>query len=244
MVLTYSVGMRRADRLFQIVQFLRSRRLTTAQWLAERLQISVRTVYRDIDDLSRSGVPIEGERGVGYVLRRSMDLPPLMFDRHELAAIELGLRFTQANTQSDLARAAMSALAKIRNVQGPVVGPVSRSALLVPRAAQARGQYVSELFDAVERRAKVRFLYRKPEHEEESRTVHPLGLFFWAPSWSLLAWCERRDDFRSFRLDRLRELTVVAETYEPVKGRTLEDYLRKIEREDDVPVDYMDPDRA
>lgn len=237
--------MRRADRLFQIVQFLRSRRLTTAQWLADRLQVSVRTIYRDLDDLSRSGVPLEGERGVGYVLRRSMDLPPLMFDRHELAAIELGLRFTQAHTQAALSRAAMSALAKIRNVQGvPANAPLVRSALLVPRFAGGRGRYVSELFEAIEQRAKMRFLYRKPESEEVSRTVHPLGLFFWGPNWSLLGWCELRADFRSFRLDRMRELQRTGENYESTAGRTLDDYLRKIEREDDVPLDYMDPDRA
>ncbi len=92
--------MRRADRLFQIVQLLRGRRLTTARWLAERLEVSPRTIYRDIADLIGSGVPVEGEAGVGYMLRPGMDLPPLMFDAEELAAIDLGLRFAQAVADS------------------------------------------------------------------------------------------------------------------------------------------------
>src|SRR5690606_18867897 len=105
--------MRRADRLFQIVQFLRSRRLTTAQWLASRLDVSVRTIYRDIQDLSLSGVPIEGEAGVGYMLRHSMDLPPLMFERSEIEALAIGARMVNGWGDPELQRAAESALAKI-----------------------------------------------------------------------------------------------------------------------------------
>jgi len=88
--------MRRADRLFEIIQLLRTRRITTAQWLARRLEISERTVYRDIQDLMLSGVPIEGETGVGYVLKSSFDLPPLMFNKQEISALTLGARLVKS----------------------------------------------------------------------------------------------------------------------------------------------------
>src|SRR5262245_3605323 len=105
--------MRRADRLFQIIELLRGRRLTTARTLAERLEVSERTIYRDVRDLMLSGVPIEGEAGVGYALRKGFDLPPLMFDREELDALVLGARFVQAWGGSDLSEAARRALFKI-----------------------------------------------------------------------------------------------------------------------------------
>jgi biotin operon repressor len=107
--------MRRADRLFQIVQYLRSRRLTVARWLAEQLEVSERTAYRDMRDLMLSGVPIEGEAGVGYALRHKLDLPPLMFDRSELDALKLGARMVAAWGDPAMAKAANLALAKIRS---------------------------------------------------------------------------------------------------------------------------------
>ena len=106
--------MRRADRLFQIVRTLRGGRLQTAQALAQRLEVSVRTVYRDVLDLQESGMPIEGEAGVGYTLRRDMDLPPLMFTRDELTALVLGARMVQAWGGAESVAAAQSALQRQR----------------------------------------------------------------------------------------------------------------------------------
>src|SRR3954469_23044602 len=109
--------MRRADRLFQIIQLLRRRRsTTTAAWLAERLGISLRTVYRDIADLVANGTPIEGEAGVGYRLRSDYDLPPLMFDREEIQALVLGARLVQQMGDAALVRAAGTVLAKVQAV--------------------------------------------------------------------------------------------------------------------------------
>ncbi|MGZ5583955.1 MAG: helix-turn-helix transcriptional regulator, partial [Usitatibacter sp.] len=105
--------MRRADRLFRLVQVLRARRFATARSLAEALEVSERTVYRDVRDLSLSGVPIEGEAGVGYALRRGFDLPPLMFDYEEIEALTAGARMVQAWSSPKLARAAQAALEKI-----------------------------------------------------------------------------------------------------------------------------------
>jgi len=117
--------MRRADRLFQIVQYLRGRRLTTARQLATWLSISERTVYRDIRDLSLSGVPIEGEAGIGYLLSASFDLPPLMFDLAEIEALTIGARMVQTWGSPELATAAELALAKI----AAVLPPAKRTAL-------------------------------------------------------------------------------------------------------------------
>ncbi len=120
--------MRRADRLFQIVQHLRSGRLVTARGLAERLEVSVRTVYRDVADLQATGVPIEGEAGVGYVMREGFDLPPLMFTRDEVVAVVAGARIVRAWGGAAMARAAEEALVKIEAV--------------LPEAARARARAV------------------------------------------------------------------------------------------------------
>ena len=126
--------MRRADRLFQLVQYLRGRRLTTAAQLAERLEVSIRTIYRDIRDLSLAGVPIEGEAGVGYRLRHDYELPPLSFDAIELEALALGARLAQSWAGPQLARAAELALAKIAQAM-PTDKRIAmeRSPLFAPR---------------------------------------------------------------------------------------------------------------
>src|SRR5437899_1479879 len=111
--------MRRADRLFQIVQRLRRRGVTTAAQLAQALEVSERTVYRDVRDLQLSGVPILGEAGVGYALPRGFDLPPLMFTEEELEALVVGARMVQAWGDQKLARAAEDALSKIETVVPP-----------------------------------------------------------------------------------------------------------------------------
>src|SRR5580700_2228096 len=113
--------MRRADRLFRIVQLLRSGRLQTARHLAEKLQVSHRTIYRDVQDLQLSGVPIAGEAGVGYTLRRDFDIPPLMFDHREITALVLGSRMVAAWGDADLAASAHDALRKIEAVLSPVL---------------------------------------------------------------------------------------------------------------------------
>jgi predicted DNA-binding transcriptional regulator YafY len=117
--------MRRADRLFQIVQLLRRERAVTAATLARELAVSERTIYRDVQDLVLSGVPIQGEAGVGYALPTHFDLPPLMFDREEVQALALGARMVQSSTDERLARAARSALAKVEQVLPPKLASAS-----------------------------------------------------------------------------------------------------------------------
>lgn len=234
--------MRRADRLFQIVQFLRSRRLTTAEWLASRLEVSKRTIYRDVEDLVGSGVPIEGEAGVGYVLRRKLDLPPLMFDRKELAAIELGLRFVGAYTDRPLTQAAVSAMAKIRSVlPDPVSAAAHAAPLYVPRVNSAARSNFGLIFAAVDEKRKAQVSYEDASAQSTERVIWPLGVFFWGNAWTVLSWCELRNDFRSFRTERIRRLEVLEDHYPDTPGRRLADYFRWMEKTHAVPMSDFDP---
>jgi predicted DNA-binding transcriptional regulator YafY len=234
--------MRRADRLFQIVQFLRSRRLTTALWLAEQLEVSTRTIYRDITDLCLSGVPIEGEAGVGYVLRQKIDLPPLMFDRSELAAVELGLRFVSAYAGQPLSAAAVSAMSKVRAVLPKGFASESPSfALYVPRKAPALGPVFGQVFAAIDEKRKLRIRYVDATAQESERTIWPLGAFFWGAAWTALAWCELRDDFRSFRLERIGKLEDLATGFPDIPGHRLADYFRLMQTTHAVPMSDFDP---
>ncbi|MDN3575250.1 YafY family protein [Chitinimonas viridis] len=216
--------MRRADRLFQIVQLLRGRRLTTARWLAEQLEISERTVYRDIRDLMLSGVPIEGEAGVGYTLRHKLDLPPLMFDREELTALRLGAEMAGAWSDPQLARAAQTALAKINSALP--------SDLRRPTAAMYAPCYNNHdaafgpLRNAIDNQLEVELQYRKPDGPIESRKVLPLALFFWGKHWTLAAWCELRQDHRHFRLERILSLKVLEQRFVSTPERSLRAWMK------------------
>ncbi|MBF6600851.1 MAG: YafY family transcriptional regulator [Dehalococcoidia bacterium] len=223
--------MRRADRLFRIIQLLRRRNVATAAWLAGELEVSERTVYRDIRDLTLSGVPIEGEAGVGYILRPGFDLPPLMFTEAEIEAMVLGARVVTSWADPAMAKAAADALARVEAVL-----PDRLRARLTSTPLFAPGFHVPELVlaklaplrGALDARRKVRLAYTSEPGDETDRIVRPLGLFFWGTTWSLTAWCELRQDFRSFRLDRMRSMSVVAERFADEPGRTIEDYFARV----------------
>lgn len=218
--------MRRADRLFQIVQFLRSRRLTTAQWLAERLEVSPRTIYRDIQDLYLSGVPIEGEAGIGYVLRHSMNLPPLMFERDEIEALVIGARMVNGWGDQQLKRAAESALAKIHNViPTDLRDELNRSRMFVPGGSQRPVDQMVQFRHAIRERHKLAMTYRSENDDLTERRIWPLGLFFWGHVWTLCAWCELRGDFRTFRVDRVIATEPTGESFPAEPGKRLEDYV-------------------
>lgn len=223
--------MRRADRLFQIIQFLRRRRsATTATVIAERLGVSERTVYRDIRDLVLAGTPIDGEAGVGYRLRPDYDLPPLMFDREEIQALVLGARMVQRFGDPALARASETILAKIAAVIPKRLEPLlSETRLFVPRALDTvgSGDALRLVREALSRRRKVRIKYANAQGETTERVVRPLGVFFWGRTWTLAAWCELRTDFRNFRLDRISDSALLDEAYPEEPGRTLRDLLMK-----------------
>jgi predicted DNA-binding transcriptional regulator YafY len=226
--------MRRADRLFQIIQFIRGRRVTTAAELARALEVSERTVYRDVRDLVLSGVPIEGEAGVGYMLRRGFDLPPLMFTRDEVEALVLGTRVVSSWADSNLGRAAEAALSRIAAAL-----PDDLQTRLLESRLFAPGFHVKPevmerlglLREATSGKRKTWLAYIDAGDTTSERTVRPLGLSFFGSTWMLTAWCELRNDFRNFRLDRVEQLNVLDEGFEDEAGKTWDDYVRQMETE-------------
>jgi predicted DNA-binding transcriptional regulator YafY len=222
--------MRRADRLFQIVQLLRGRRLATAAWLAARLEVSLRTVYRDVADLQAQGVPIDGEAGVGYRLQAGLDLPPLMFTTAEAQALVAAVRIAQPRLDRALATAAEDALGKILSVL-PAAERVAAESLAVFSAPLEKDEttrvHLGLLREAAARRRRVAFDYVDAEGQRtQTRLVRPLGCFHWDATWTLAAWCERRTDFRNFRLDRMQRLVDTGEVFRDEPGRTLPDFMR------------------
>lgn len=223
--------MRRADRLFRIVQFLRQGRLLTAQTLASKLEVSQRTIYRDIQDLQLAGTPIEGEAGVGYTLRRDMDLPPLMFTRGELTALVLGARLVRAWGGEENVQGANQALQRIEAVLPPDLRNEFDSILLYAPGYRMKPHLRTRL-DMLHMACKAQrvasFKYVREDGERSERNVWPLALVFWSGVWTLTTWCELRKDFRDFRLDRMDEVAVLERTFSPKKGQRLEDHLRKV----------------
>jgi len=205
---------RRADRLFQIVQMLRGGRLSTAARLATHLEVSERTIYRDIADLQANGVPIEGEAGVGYVLRPGYHLPPLMFTRDELTALLVGARLASAWGGGRLALAAEGAIAKIEGVLPDRLRDEVRETRVYAldyRLAPETKAHIDVLNDAITRRNFIGFAYQKLDGARSTRRVRPLGLFFWGGVWTLAAYCEMRRAHRTFRVDRMTEVEVEKE---------------------------------
>ncbi|KAG9577702.1 hypothetical protein KCV01_g16895, partial [Aureobasidium melanogenum] len=223
--------MRRADRLFLIINALRGRRTALpARQLADMLEVSPRTVYRDVADLQLSGVPIEGEAGVGYVLRKGSDIPPLMFSADELEALVAGTRFVRAFAGERLAREAQSALIKIeavlppdlreRSAQSKIFAPIWRD----PEQNHI-GRMLDRLHEAVLHRRVLCLDYRDVEGRASVREVQPLCLSFWGGSWTLGTWCRHRHAFRNFRPDRIESCRESGEVFDDLPGRDLQAYL-------------------
>jgi len=222
--------MRRADRLFQIAQYLRGRRLTTAQQLAEWLSVSERTIYRDIRDLSLSGVPVEGEAGVGYRVKAGYDLQPLMFSPDEIDALVIGMRMVQAWGGPQLAASAAAALAKVTlALPRDKRDFVEATALFAPsfHIDPLHGERLEFIRQAIGGRSKLELEYGDVDARISRRTVWPLALYFFGGGWLIGAWCELRADFRSFRLDRVRALDAGA-PYLDQQGRRLADFVRSV----------------
>jgi len=222
--------MRRADRLFRIVQLLRRRRtVVTAAQIANKLEISERTVYRDIRDLIQAGTPIDGEAGVGYRLQPGYDLPPLMFDREEIQALVLGARIVAQFGDPALARASESILGKVAGVLPKELEPLlADTRLFVPktRSGTRASAALAVAREALVAQRRLHVKYANEKGDETERTIRPLGLFFWGKTWTLAAWCELRIGFRNFRLDRINAANV-GDRFEDESGRTLRDMLQQ-----------------
>lgn len=226
--------MRRADRLFQVIQLMRRKRVVTAATLAAELEVSERTIYRDIRDLVLSGVPIEGEAGVGYMLRKGFDLPPLMFTEQEVEALVLGVRVVRSWGDAQLARAAGDALARVESALPERLRTrLENTPLFAPgfQVSQITLATLSTFRTAIDERRKVWISYTDPKESSTERAVRPLGLFFWGAKWSVAGWCELRDDFRTFRLDRIVGLKTLDDRFQPEPGKSLDDYFQMMSSE-------------
>ncbi|MEM1376126.1 MAG: YafY family protein [Pseudomonadota bacterium] len=233
--------MRRADRLFQIVQYLRGGRLVTAQILAERLEVSERTIYRDIADLQSTGVPIDGEAGVGYIMREGYDIPPLMFTRDEIVALVAGARMLRSVGGVEMAKAAQEALVKIEAVLPDKERDRLRNvAIRVPfrRMSDDERDFLDQIERASEDKKIISFAYTDAKGNDTERRINPLGLWMWSNAWTTVGWCHQRDDFRMFRVDRMSQLNVEDERFRDIPGQTLRDLYAQMRQSEGLPENF------
>jgi predicted DNA-binding transcriptional regulator YafY len=218
--------MRRTDRLFELIQILRDGRLHTARDMADRLEVSTRTLWRDMATLIASGLPVEGERGVGYILREPVTLPPLTLTHDEVQALTLGLQLVTRGADPSLTRAAESLLGKVTAVlPARLLDGIGQETWVFPGGeALAAARHLPSLRQAIRLRQRVVIVYVDTAGQPTERTVRPLLLEFWGRVWTLASWCETRQALRSFRVDRIEVLHLTGDTFPDDPGTTLADW--------------------
>lgn len=221
--------MRKSDRLFQLTNILRRHQPITAKQLAEKLLVSERTIYRYIDDLSLSGIPVYGEAGVGYRLSEGFELPPLQLSSGELAALITGVNFTASLTGKHLAASAYSLLSKIEAALPSNSNLISCEdrVVRVPASLNESGAYRvwGDAHSAIENKRWLKIEYYSLAEAFTSRLVFPLGLFYWGGRWTLGSWCKMRGDYRDFRVDRIAKLDLREHTEDLPEGISLASYI-------------------
>ncbi|WP_391091796.1 WYL domain-containing protein [Vibrio sp. NH-UV-68] len=221
--------MSKSERLFELLTLLRAKRFAvTAAQLAEQMEVSERTIYRDIQSLLNSGVPIQGETGVGYMLQGGSHLPPLMFTEKEMIALELGMRMVRAWSDDELAQASKTASVKILSVlPDQLKKQVEDCSLFVPdlHTNSDTAMRSKMLRHATDAKLKILMSYRDLQDKRTKRKLQPLGQIFWGKVWTLVAWCELRDDYRHFRIDRIEKLNLLDEVFETTQNKNLEHYI-------------------
>lgn len=227
--------MRPADRLFQIVLLLGRGRVVTASALAAKLEVSERTIYRDIANLMASGVPVDGEAGVGYRLHRGYQIPPMMFDQNELQALIFGAQVAKRWGDHQMASAAERILDKVDAVLPENLRPQLHSqAVVVPDMAsyqsEATTERLGEAREAINNRRRLYLSYKDASDKPTERIVWPLTLVYWGHTWMVGAWCELRQSFRNFRVDRIAEARSLSTPYPDASGKLLEDYFAQSSR--------------
>ncbi|TCL09007.1 putative DNA-binding transcriptional regulator YafY [Shimia isoporae] len=220
--------MRRTERLFQIIQILRSSRgPVTGARLAEELEVSLRTLYRDMAELAAQRVPILGEAGTGYVLQDGYDMPPLMLTADELEAAALGAGLVAAQADPSLANAARDLVAKLSEAIPDDLRPVVLDSATRPIAT---GKPTEDSFDsaalrhAIRERYRLRLTYRDRDNTSTERIIWPLLIAYLDATRYIVAWCEARNDFRHFRTDRVADLIVLPEKYPGRRAKLLKDW--------------------
>jgi predicted DNA-binding transcriptional regulator YafY len=221
--------MRRADRLFDVIQVLRTaKKPVTAAMLADELEVTVRTIYRDVATLQARRVPIEGAPGLGYVLRKGFDLPPLMFTVDEIEAVTVGARMVERLRDPELQAAARRVLDKVTVVLPESLrGHVADAPVYVSRgvAATPQGVDVAQVRHAIRDRHKLRIAYVDEKQRRTRRTIWPLAMAYYVDVTLIGAWCELRQDLRNFRVERIAASRVLAARFQDHNGKLLAQWL-------------------
>lgn len=227
--------MKKSERLLQLLTLLRGRRrAVTAQTLAERLQVSERTIYRDIESLALSGVSIEGEAGVGYSLLADSDIPPLMFDAREIEALMLSVRLMKAWSDDELIKAATRAQDKIKAaLPARMQQDLERryTKYLVPDYKREYFlQHSEEIRAAIDARQVLQISYKDEQSRVSAREIECLGLMFWGSAWTVVAWCQLRNDYRLFRLDRIKTLVPLDRFFQTADEKNFAHWVGRFEK--------------
>ncbi len=214
--------MKRADRLMQLVQLMRDDKLHRAEDLAKATGVSLRTMYRDLETLAASGVPIEGERGLGYKVTAAITLPPLNLTMTEVEVLHLGLLSVGQGGDEELSQAARSLSAKLEAVmpEDRSRAPSGYSFATYPFADAARGfQHLPVVRRAIRTRQKMRVTIK-----DKNRILRPLQLDYWGRLWTCIAWCETTRDFDELRIDQIEDLHLLPGLFVDEAGKSLGDF--------------------
>lgn len=226
--------MRRTDRLFDLIQLLRDGRLHKARDLAEQMEVSVRTIYRDMDTLVASGIPVEGERGVGYILRAPVFMPPMVLSQVEIEALHLGAALVRQSADPELQQAAARVVAKIdQAMPDPMARPKDGWGTEIFGSAEIEASFTNMplIRHAIRDRQVLAIAYTRLDGRHSRRNIRPLQMEYWGRVWTCTAWCEKRDDFRVFRVDQIAEIIVTGNTFAPEPGKTLRDYMLRFDED-------------
>lgn len=225
--------MQRKDRLIALITALRDGKTHRAGDLASALSVSLRTMYRDLDTLAASGVPVEGARGVGYRMTAAITLPPLNLSMAELEALHLGIAVMTEASDPDLQSSARSLAAKLDTAlpEDRVAPAMAWGLAVFPFADTAAGiRQIPAIRAAIRDRRKLRVRYFNNSGHEEDMIIRPLKLDYWGRVWTCTAWCERRKGFRTFRVDQISELKELSARFEQEAGKTMQDFTRTSSR--------------
>ena len=234
--------MNRIDRLHAILTHLQSKKKVTAQEMADRFNISLRTVYRDVKALDESGVPVIGEAGSGYSIMEGYRLPPVMFTQEEASALLLGGKLAEQFTDGSIRRHFNAALFKIKAVlrssDKEYVDSLTEHIAIVNRYApdnDSPQQHLSNLQQAVVHKKVIHLRYQAHGKEEvTTREVEPIGLLHYGNAWHLIGWCRLRNDYRDFRLSRMLNLTLDEKTFNPCAHPSIWEYINTIKAGSDL----------
>ena len=224
--------MNRVDRLLALILYLQSRRVVTAEEMAQHFELSIRTIYRDLAALGEAGVPIAAEAGVGYTLMKGYNLPPVNFSAEEASALVTAAMLVQQFTDDSIRAQMNSALLKVRAIlprdRQEQIARLESGLATTANARLPIQADLSLLQQALAHRRLLRFQYRgSGKSESMERTVEPFGLVYYTQRWHLIAWCRTRKDYRDFRADRMTSTTALSETFAPRDGFVLSDFIRR-----------------